>query len=186
MKPVFFVSSAALRQWLTEHHQSAAELWVGMYKKHTGKPSIAWPEVVDQVLCFGWIDGIRKRIDEESFTNRITPRRKGSHWSAINLKRVEELRALGLMTPAGLQAYEQRDPARSQQYSFEQRQMQWPAGLAAAFKHNAGAWAYFNAQPPGYQKTMTWWVISAKREETQWRRLQRLIEASAQGERLNV
>lgn len=186
MKPVFFESQAALRKWLIKNHKTADELWVGMYKKHTGKPSITWPQVVDEVLCFGWIDGIRKGIDADSYTNRITPRRKGSHWSAINLKRVEELKALGQMKPAGLKAYEERDPAKSQQYSTEQRQIAWPPALESQFKKNKKAWAYFNAQPAGYRKTITWWVISAKREDTQQKRLSRLIELSAAGERIDL
>ncbi|QYK51524.1 MAG: YdeI/OmpD-associated family protein [Anaerolineales bacterium] len=141
---------------------------------------------MDEVLCFGWIDGIRKGIDADSYTNRITPRRKGSHWSAINLKRVEELKALGLMKPAGLKAYEERDPAKSQRYSNEQRQIAWPPALESQFKKNKKAWAYFNAQPAGYRKTITWWVISAKREDTQHKRLSRLIELSAAGQRMDL
>lgn len=186
MKPVFFETQAALRKWLMKNHKTADELWVGMYKKHTGKPSISWPQVVDEVLCFGWIDGIRKGIDADSFTNRITPRRKGSHWSAVNLKRVLELQAEGRMMPAGLKAYEERDPAKSQQYSNEQRGMAWPAALEAKFKKSKQAWAHFNAQPPGYRKTITWWVISAKREETQMKRLARVIEVSAAGGRVDL
>ncbi|UYN92174.1 MAG: YdeI/OmpD-associated family protein [Anaerolineales bacterium] len=186
MKPVFFETQAALRKWLMKNHKTADELWVGMYKKHTGKPSITWLQVVDEVLCFGWIDGIRKGIDADSFTNRITPRRKGSHWSAVNLKRVLELQAEGRMTPAGMKAYEERDPAKSQQYSNEQRGMAWPPVLEARFKKSKQAWAHFNAQPPGYRKTITWWVISAKREETQMKRLARVIEVSAAGGRVDL
>lgn len=186
MKPVFFESPAALRKWLAKNHKSADELWVGMYKKHTGKPSITWPQVVDEVLCFGWIDGIRKSIDADSYTNRITPRRKGSHWSAVNLKRVLELQAEGRMTPAGMKAYEERDPAKSQQYSSEQQGVALPAALEARFKKNKQAWTFFNQQPPGYRKTILWWVVSAKREDTQIKRLQRLIEVSAVGARVDL
>lgn len=186
MKPVFFESPAALRKWLAKNHKSADELWVGMYKKHTGKPSITWPQVVDEVLCFGWIDGIRKSIDADSYTNRITPRRKGSHWSAVNLKRVLELQAEGRMTPAGMKAYEERDPAKSQQYSSEQQGVALPATLEARFKKNKQAWTFFNQQPPGYRKTILWWVASAKREDTQIKRLQRLIEVSAAGARVDL
>lgn len=186
MKPVFFETQAALRKWLVKNHKTAGELWVGMYKKHTGKPSITWPQVVDEVLCFGWIDGIRKGIDADSFTNRITPRRKGSHWSAVNLKRVLELQAEGRMTPAGMKAYEERDPAKSQQYSNEQRGIAWPPALEVKFKKSKQAWTHFNAQPPGYRKTITWWVISAKREETQMKRLARVIEVSAAGGRVDL
>lgn len=186
MKPVFFESPAALRKWLAKNHKSADELWVGMYKKHTGKPSITWPQVVDEVLCFGWIDGIRKGIDADSYTNRITPRRKGSHWSAVNLKRVLELQAEGRMRPAGMKAYEERDPAKSQQYSSEQQGVALPAALEARFKKNKQAWTFFNQQPPGYRKTILWWVVSAKREDTQIKRLQRLIEVSAAGARVDL
>ncbi|UYN90454.1 MAG: YdeI/OmpD-associated family protein [Anaerolineales bacterium] len=186
MKPVFFESPAALRKWLAKNHKSADELWVGMYKKHTGKPSITWPQVVDEVLCFGWIDGIRKGIDAESYTNRITPRRKGSHWSAVNLKRVLELQAEGRMTPAGMKAYEERDPAKSQQYSSEQQGVALPTTLEARFKKNKQAWTFFNQQPPGYRKTILWWVVSAKREDTQIKRLQRLIEVSTAGARVDL
>lgn len=186
MKPVFFESPAALRKWLAKNHKSADELWVGMYKKHTGKPSITWPQVVDEVLCFGWIDGIRKSIDADSYTNRITPRRKGSHWSAVNLKRVLELQAEGRMTPAGMKAYEERDPAKSQQYSSEQQGVALPAALEARFKKNKQAWTFFNQQPPGYRKTILWWVVSAKREETQLKRLARVIEVSAAGARVDL
>lgn len=186
MKPVFFISPAQLRKWLTKNHKTADELWVGLYKKHTGKPSVTWPQVVDEALCFGWIDGIRKSIDADSFANRITPRRKGSHWSAVNLKRVQELQAEGRMTPAGMQAYEQRDPAKSQEYSFEQREIVWPPALQREFKQRKQAWAFFSAQPPGYRKTISWWVISAKKEKTQRRRLERVIEASAAGERVDL
>lgn len=186
MKPVFFRNPAELRKWLTKNHATADELWVGMYKKHTGKPSVTWPQVVDEVLCFGWIDGIRKSIDAESFTNRITPRRKNSMWSAINLKRVEELKALGLMQPAGLRAYEERDPSRSQQYSGEQQQVSFTPALEKQFKKSKKAWDFFASQPPSYRKTITWWVISAKREETQQKRLSRLIELSAAEQRLDL
>lgn len=186
MKPVFFASQAELRTWLMKNHASTDELWVGMYKKHTGKASFTWAQVVDEVLCFGWIDGIRKSIDAESFANRITPRRKNSMWSAINLKRVEELKVLGLMQPAGLKAYEERDPSRSQQYSSEQREIAFPPELLSQFKKHKPAWAFFSVQPPGYRKTITWWVVSAKREDTRQKRLARLIELSAAEQRLDL
>lgn len=186
MKPVFFTSQAELRKWLMKNHANADELWVGMYKKHTGKASITWQQLVDEVLCFGWIDGIRKSIDAESFTNRITPRRKKSMWSAINLKRVEELKSLGLMQPAGLKAYEERDPSRSQQYSGEQQQVSLTAALEKQFKKHKQAWDFFAGQPPSYRKSVIWWVISAKRQETQQKRLARLIELSAAQQRVEI
>jgi len=186
MKPIFFACQAELRKWLNKNHATADELWVGMYKKHTSKPSITWPQVVDEVLCFGWIDGIRKGIDADSYMNRITPRRKNSNWSAINLKRVEELKALGLMQPAGLKAYAERNHSRTQQYSGEQREIVFPPELLNQFKKHKPAWAFFSTQPPGYRKTLIWWVASAKKEETQLKRLARLMEASAAGERIDL
>lgn len=186
MKPTFFATPADLRKWFTKNHKTAEELLLGYYKVGSGKPSVTWPESVDQALCFGWIDGIRKSVDSQSYTIRFTPRRKGSHWSLVNLKRVEELKTLGLMKPAGLKAHEERDVAKSQQYSFEQRQVAWPPALEARFQQNKKAWAFFNQQPPGYRKTLTWWVASAKKEETQLKRLARLIEVSAAGERIDL
>ena len=184
MKPVFFASSKELRAWLQKNHAKEAELWVGMYKKHTGKPSVTWPEVVDQVLCFGWIDGIRKSIDEDAYMNRITPRRKGSNWSAINIKRVKELTKLGLMKPAGLKAFEARDPQKANQYSFERESATLNASQLKQFKANKKAWAFFESQPPSYRKIAAWYVLSAKQAATQQRRLEKLIADSERGERL--
>lgn len=186
MKPVFFVTPSELRKWFTKNHKTAKELRLGYYKVGSGKPSVTWAESVDQALCFGWIDGVRKGIDAQSYTIRFTPRRPDSHWSAVNLKRVEELKAAGLMKPAGLKAYEGRDPARSQQYSGEQRQVELPVTLAKQFQRHKAAWAFFSSQPPGYRRTITWWVISAKKEETQQKRLARLIEVSAAGQRVDL
>jgi uncharacterized protein YdeI (YjbR/CyaY-like superfamily) len=183
-KPRFFKTPADFRKWLEKNHETAAELWVGLYKKHTGKPSITWPEVVDQVLCFGWIDGIRKSIDPDSYMNRVTPRRKGSNWSAVNIKRVQELREAGLMTPAGERAFAERDARKVNQYSFERDHAEFSAAQQAAFRKNRKAWAFFQAQPPYYRKQMTWWVISAKQAATQERRLARLIADSAAGMRI--
>jgi uncharacterized protein YdeI (YjbR/CyaY-like superfamily) len=142
--------------------------------------------VVDQALCFGWIDGIRKGIDEHSYMNRITPRRPNSIWSAVNIKRIGELDVLGLLQPAGRAAFEQRNPARAGLYSSEQRKVELPPSLAARFKKSKAAWAQFNAQPAGYRKTITWWVVSAKREETQLKRLARVIEVSGRGRRVDL
>ena len=150
IKPKFFRNAEALREWLQKHHDKETELWVGMYKKSTGKPSITWPEVVDQALCFGWIDGIRKSIDDESFMNRLPPRRRGSNWSAINIGRVQELTEKGLMTPAGTKAFAERDEKKSAQYSFEQKNVTMPAPYLRQLKQNKKAWAFWQAQPPGY------------------------------------
>lgn len=184
MKPVFFASSKELRAWLQKNHAKEKELWVGMYKKHTGKRSVTWPEVVDQVLCFGWIDGIRKSIDEDAYMNRITPRRKGSNWSAININRVKELTKLGLMKPAGLKAFQQRDPGKSNQYSFERETAAFAPGQLKQLKANKKAWAFFESQPPSYRKVATWYVLSAKQAATQQRRLEKLISDSERGERI--
>ncbi len=184
--PKFFAKSADLRKWLQHNHAMAEELWVGLYKKKTGKPSVTWPEVVDQALCFGWIDGIRKSIDDESYMNRLTPRRKGSNWSAINIKRVQELIDAGLMRPAGLKAFEARDEKKANSYSFERAHVEFSPAQLKQFKKNKRAWESFQAQPPSARKVATWWVISAKQEATRVRRLAQLIEKTAAGERVGV
>lgn len=183
-KPRFFATPAAFRRWLQKHHASEKELWVGMYKKASGKPSITWPEAVDQALCFGWIDGVRKSIDGESYMNRFTPRRKGSNWSAINIRRAQELIAEGQMTPAGAKAFAERDVTRTNRYSFEREKVELPAQYVRQFKKNKRAWDFFEAQPPSYRKPAMWWVISAKQETTRARRLATLIEDSAAGQRI--
>jgi uncharacterized protein YdeI (YjbR/CyaY-like superfamily) len=183
-KPRFFTTPAQFRAWLEGHHDRAAELWVGFRKKVSGKPSITWAEAVDQALCFGWIDGIRKSVDEMSYANRFTPRKPTSTWSARNLKRANELIALGLMTPAGIRALERRRENRTGIYSYEQRPPDLPPKYARTFRTNATAWAAWRVMAPSYRKAATWWVISAKKEETRERRLATLIQASARGERI--
>ncbi|MGH2657644.1 MAG: YdeI/OmpD-associated family protein [Actinomycetota bacterium] len=184
MKPRFFATTARFRAWLERNHDTAAELWVGFHRKGSGKPSITWPEAVDQALCFGWIDGIRKRVDHTSYMNRFTPRKPTSTWSDRNVKRARELIELGLMAPAGLRAFEARRDNRIGIYSYEQRPQELPATYARPFRANARAWKTWRAMPPGYRKAATWWVISAKREETRERRLATLIETTARGERI--
>jgi uncharacterized protein YdeI (YjbR/CyaY-like superfamily) len=184
MKPKFFATQADFRAWLERNHETAAELWVGLHRKGSGKPSITWPEAVDQALCFGWIDGIRKRLDDTSYVNRFTPRRPTSTWSAVNVKRALELIELGLMAPAGLRAFEARQDNRIGIYSYEQRPQELPATYARPFRANAKAWKAWRAMPPSYRKAATWWVISAKRDETRERRLTILIETTARGERI--
>lgn len=182
MKPRFFATSEEFRAWLEEHHADATELWVGYYKKGSGRPSLTWPESVDEALCFGWIDGVRKSIDAESYAIRFTPRRAGSTWSAVNIKRVQELKELGRMTPAGLEAFAARAEERSGIYAYEQRGgAELGEEFEALFRAHAEAWAFFQAQPAGYRKTATWWVVSAKREETRRKRLATLIADSASG-----
>ena len=181
MNVVYFETPTHFRAWLEANHATAAELWVGYYKKGTGRPSMTWPESVDQALCFGWIDGIRRRIDDESYTIRFTPRRRGSNWSLVNIRKVQELTEQGLMHPAGLAAFETRDPDKSQEYSYENR----PQGLdelyEAELRRHPAAWQYWKTQPPHYRKGAAHWVMSAKREETRQKRLAALIADSAAG-----
>jgi uncharacterized protein YdeI (YjbR/CyaY-like superfamily) len=181
MKIKFFKSPSEFRKWLEANHDKSQELWIGFYKKGSGKPSITWPEAVDQLLCFGWIDGVRKSVDDISYTIRATPRKPRSVWSTINLKRAQELIKMGLMHPAGLQVFQSRDPKKSGLYSFEQRPQQLEAKYEKQLRANKKAWEFFQAQPPWYQRTASFWVISAKKEETRLKRLTTLIEDSAQG-----
>ncbi len=157
---------------------------MGFHKKGSGKPSITWPESVSEALCFGWIDGIRKRVDDDSYTIRFTPRRRGSIWSAVNIKLVRELADQGRMQAAGLKAFEARKPNKSGIYSYEQRRAGLDEPYEGRLRKNTAAWEFFQAQPAGYRKMMCWWVVSAKKEETRLQRLDKLIEASAKGRRL--
>ena len=184
MEPKFFATPAAWRGWLEKYHGQRQELLVGFYKKDSGKPSITWPESVDGALCFGWIDGIRRSIDGVSYSIRFTPRKPRSNWSAINIKRVAELTGQGLMRPAGIQAFAARTEERSGVYSFERQGIEFEAAQERRFRANGTAWKFFQSQPPGYRRTATWWVLSAKREETRATRLATLIEDSEQGRRI--
>jgi uncharacterized protein YdeI (YjbR/CyaY-like superfamily) len=185
MEPTFFPTPADLRDWLERNHEKENELLVGFYKKGSGKPSITWPELVDEALCFGWIDGIRRGIDEESYTIRLTPRKPTSNWSSVNIRRVGELTSEGRMTPAGLAAFEKRSEHRSGIYAYEQRkQAKLEPDQEREFRANAEAWSFFQAQPAGYRQTATYWVVNAKREETRRKRLATLIDDSASGRRL--
>jgi uncharacterized protein YdeI (YjbR/CyaY-like superfamily) len=179
--PVFFESPSRFREWLERHHRAAQHLLVGFHKTGTGRPSMSWPEAVDQALCFGWIDGVRRRLDGEAYTIRFTPRRPGSTWSAVNIRRAQALIGQGLMSPAGLAAFEARKESRSGVYSYEQR----PAGLiepyAGMLAKNRAASVFFARQSPSYRRAATWWVISAKKEETRLKRARSLIELSASG-----
>lgn len=187
MKPTFFPTPADFRRWLEQNHESKTELWVGFHKKGSGRPSMTWPESVDEALCFGWIDGIRKRLDAESYVNRFTPRKAGSNWSAINTRRAKELIRTGRMQPAGLRAFKARDPAKSGVYSFEQRNAaRLTPEAERRFRANKRAWQFFESQPPGYRRTALWWVVSAKQEATRTRRLGTLIEDSAAGRRIGL
>jgi uncharacterized protein YdeI (YjbR/CyaY-like superfamily) len=182
MEPTFFATPDDFRAWLQEHHENESELLVGFHKKGSGRSSITWPESVDQALCFGWIDGVRRRIDDESYSIRFTPRKARSTWSAINVKRVGELAAQGLMRPPGVAAFERRSDDKTAIYAYEQRKAATlDAEQKRRFKADKKAWAWFQAQPAGYRRTATYWVISAKKAETRQRRLGRLIADSGAG-----
>jgi uncharacterized protein YdeI (YjbR/CyaY-like superfamily) len=184
-KPIFFPSPAEFRAWLEENHGQTQELLVGFHKRDSGRPSVTWPEAVDQALCFGWIDGVRRSIDASSYTIRFTPRKPSSAWSAVNIGRVKELMAKGLMRPAGLAAFEARLAKKSAVYSYEQRAAaKFDPAAEHRFQADREAWEFFQQQPPGYRRIATYWVISAKREETRARRLATLIQDSAQGRRI--
>ena len=181
MKPRFFATPDAFRAWLDEHHATRDELLVGFYKTSSGKPSITWPESVDEALCFGWIDGVRRSLDAERYTIRFSPRTARSNWSEVNIRRAKALAKLGRMRPAGLRAFEARDEAAAR-YSYEQRHgAELDAAAERAFRDDAGAWAYFQSQPPSYRRAAIWWVTSAKQDATRAKRLATLIDDSAHG-----
>jgi uncharacterized protein YdeI (YjbR/CyaY-like superfamily) len=184
LKPVFFATPRALRQWLEQYHATADALLVGYYKKGSGRPSITWPESVDQALCFGWIDGIRKSIDHARYTIRFTPRKRGSVWSSINIKRARALIADGLMHPAGRAAYRARKLNKSGIYSYEQRSVNLPPPYERLLKQSKSAWRFFEEQPASYRKAVSWWIVSAKREETRLKRLEKLVANSVQQQRI--
>lgn len=180
----FFSNTSELQDWLKANHSTVKELWVGFYKKDSGLTSTTYAETLDEMLCYGWIDGIRKRIDENSFTIRFTPRKPSSIWSQVNIKRVGDLQAEGRMQPTGLDAFNERKAENTNRYSSEQSELKLPDDLESQFRDNKQAWDFFQSQPPGYRRTAIWWVISPKREETRQRRLGTLIEDSRQGRRL--
>lgn len=180
----YFATPAELRKWFAQHHTKAQELWVGFHKKGSGVASISWPESVDEALCVGWIDGVRKRVDDTRYVIRFTPRKPTSIWSVVNVNRVAVLAAEARMLPAGHAAFASRTHAKTGVYSFEQETAVLSAADVRYFKRNRAAWKFFEAQPPGYRRQMIWRVTSAKREETRAKRLQMLIDASAAGRRL--
>jgi uncharacterized protein YdeI (YjbR/CyaY-like superfamily) len=184
MKIKYFKSADDFRRWLMTNHATTPELWVGYYKKRSQQPSISWTESVDEALCFGWIDGIRKRVDDLRYTIRFTPRRRGSIWSAVNIMRAQELSNKGLLHPAGIAAFSARKENRSGIYSYEQRSPNLDAPYEKRLKQNKAAWGFFYAQPPSYRKAIGWWVVSAKQEVTRLKRLEKLISESARGKRL--
>ena len=184
MKPTFFPTPAAFRAWLKKHHQTADELWVGYYRKDSGKPTISWSESVDEALCFGWIDGVRKKVSDEAYTNRFTPRRPGSNWSAINIAKVSVLTSQKRMQAAGLAAFAKRTEAKSRLYSYEEKASgTFEPPLERLFKARKKAWAFFQQQAPYYRRLMSGWVNGAKQPETRRRRLDKLMAACESGRR---
>jgi uncharacterized protein YdeI (YjbR/CyaY-like superfamily) len=184
VKPRFFRDAARFRAWLKEHHASAGVLWVGYYRKDSGRPSITWPESVDEALCYGWIDGIRRRYDDVSYTIRFTPRRPGSPWSDVNIRRARLLITKGLMRSAGLRAFRARRHDRSAVPSAEQRGAEIAGPYGRLLRANRSAWKFFRRQAPFYRRATARWILSAKKEETRLRRLEKLIASSARGSRL--
>lgn len=180
----YFSTIAEFREWLEENHVSERELQVGFYKKNSGRFSFSWSEAVDAAICYGWIDGVRNAVDEFSYTVRFTPRKARSIWSAVNIKKVEELTRLGLMRPAGIAAFEKRDEKKSAIYGYEQKNAALGEEYEARFRANAKAWEFFEAQSAYYRRQAIWWVISAKQEETRLKRLDKLISKSETGEKV--
>jgi uncharacterized protein YdeI (YjbR/CyaY-like superfamily) len=181
MKPQFFAKQSDFRKWLQKNHQKETELLVGFYKVGSGKPSITWPQSVDEALCFGWIDGVRKSIDKDSYQIRFTRRKPNSIWSAINIKKMEELTKKGLVQPAGLAIFEKRTEAKSGIYSHEKEEEELTKDFIKQFKANKKAWRYFQALAPSYRKVSVHWVMSAKQEATRIKRLHQLISDSETG-----
>ena len=178
----FFKTPPQLHAWLEKHHTSSQELWVGYYKKETGKPSVTWPESVDEALCFGWIDGVRKSIDEQSYKIRFTPRRTGSIWSAVNIRRVKALVQEGRMRDPGLKAFEARDENKSRLYSYELRPDMLDEPYLSKVRANKKAWTFYLGCAPSYRRAVNNWVASAKQEGTRLKRLEALIEWAGRGE----
>ena len=183
-RPRYFASAAEFRRWLAEHGAHATELWVGFNRKTSGKGGMDYREALDEALCAGWIDGVRKSVDAERYVQRFSPRTKTSVWSVVNLKRMKELIDAGRATAAGRAVYENRDPKRSGLYSYENRPKAFDAATERAFKANTKAWTFFNAQPPGYRKVCIFFVMEAKKDETRRRRLERLMKMSSEGKRI--
>ncbi|KQB41163.1 YdeI/OmpD-associated family protein [Flavobacterium aquidurense] len=184
MNPTFFPTQEKFREWLEKHHKTETELLVGFYKVNSKKPSMSWSQSVDQALCFGWIDGVRRSIDDESYSIRFTPRKKSSIWSAINIKKIEDLTKAGLMMPEGQKAFELRSEERSGIYSHEKEPSVLDPAFEKQFKANKVAWEYFNSQAPSYKKVMIHWIMTAKQEKTRISRLEKTINISAEQKRM--
>jgi uncharacterized protein YdeI (YjbR/CyaY-like superfamily) len=186
MEPKFFTTPEKFRQWLEKNHDRVNELLIGFHKKDSGKKSITYAEALDEALCFGWIDGVRKNLNETSYTIRFTPRKPKSIWSNVNVNHVERLKKAGRMAEPGLQAYELRDPKRTGIYAFENRPKEFSSEYEKKFRANKAAWEFFQTIPPSLRNTYIFWVMGAKKEETQRRRLELLIESSAKGVRYGM
>ena len=186
MKPKFFSSPSDFRQWLEKNYHTASELLVGFHKKSSGKKSVTYAEALDEALCFGWIDGVRKSLNETSYTIRFTPRKAKSIWSNVNVRHVERLKKEGRMHAAGLEAYEKRDPERTGIYAFENAPHTLSPAYEKKFRQNKKAWKFFEEQPPGYKKLMIFRIMSGKKEETRLRRLEQTIEVSEKGVRMGL
>lgn len=186
MKPRFFSSPDQFREWLQRNHDSKTELLVGFHKKSSGKKSLTYAEALDEALCYGWIDGVRKNIDETSYTIRFTPRKARSIWSNVNVNHVERLTKEGRMQPPGIAAYERRDPKRTGIYAFENRPREFAPAYEKTFRQNKKAWKFYEELPPSLKRVLVFWVMEAKKEETQLKRLNKLIESSEKGVRLGL
>lgn len=186
MRPTLFKSGHEFRKWLENNYDKQQELLLGFYKKASGKGGITYQEALDEALAFGWIDGVRKSVDDAIYTIRFTPRKPKSIWSMVNIKRVGELTKLGRMRPPGVKAFEGRDLKRAKLYSYERKTSTLDGELEKRLKASEKAWEFFQAQPPGYQRVISWWIISAKQEETRFRRLERLIKDSKNGRRVGI
>ncbi|MGH2784850.1 MAG: YdeI/OmpD-associated family protein [Actinomycetota bacterium] len=186
MTPTFFKSQTAFRAWLERNHDKKSELMIGFYKAASGKGGLTYQQALDEALCFGWIDGVRRGISGEAWEQRWSPRKARSPWSRINIKRAGELRAAGLMHPAGLKAFEQRDRSKDSSYSYENALRTLAPAYEKRFRTDKRAWAFWESQPPGYKRAASWWVMSAKRTETQERRLATLVADSAAGRRIGL
>lgn len=184
IKPTFFATQEDFRKWLLKNHETASELIVGFYKVDSGKPSMSWSQSVDQAICFGWIDGVRKTIDEESYLIRFTPRKPTSIWSAVNIKKVGELTKQGLMQPNGILAFKKRKEHKSKIYAYEKEAVKLSAGFEKNFRANKKAWAFFQSLPPSYHRSAIDWVMSAKQETTSIKRLNELINDSEAGRKI--
>jgi len=184
--PLFFPTPSSFRKWLEKNHDKAKELLVGFYKVNSGKPSMTWSESVDEAICFGWIDGVRKSIDAESYSIRFTPRKPGSIWSAINIQKVEHLSKKGLMHPSGIAAFEKRKDSKSRIYSYEKPPEVLSDDFLKKFKSNEKAWQFFQSMPPSYRRTAVHWVMNAKQENTRLKRLNELINDSEAGRKIKI